>query len=213
MASVGRLSAVLVDDHQVFLDGFVQLMALDGRIHVVAAARSSAEGLAAVESHRPDLVVLDVAVDRVPAERNVRQILRISPRSVVVMVSAHDHAPLRERLLQAGARAYFTKTLSGVELIDAFVNAAGSPAPEPVVRELVEEAPSLTLREQQVLRLMSLGYSNKQIGVELKIAEGTVKQYIVVLFRKLGARSRLDAVRRAVSLDLFGDSYDSPPAA
>lgn len=204
--SAGRpapISAVLIDDHRVFLDAFGGLLAHDGRIEVVGQGATTSDGVDAVDEHRPELVVLDVEVDGAPVEQTLRRIQRISPESVVVVVTMHNHAPLREALLRAGARAFLSKSTSGAELIDALVEAVESPAARGTTWPTRRERDPLTDRERAVLRLMSLAQSNKQIGAELGIDEGAVKRDVSLLFQKLGATSRVDAVRKASDLGLL----------
>jgi DNA-binding NarL/FixJ family response regulator len=197
------ISAVLIDDHRVFLDAFGGLLQNDGRIDVVASAATSSGGVEAVETHQPVLVILDVDIDGTPVEQTLLKIQRVSPGSAVAIVTMHNHAPLRDVLLGAGARAFLSKSTSGAVLIDALVEAV---ATAPAVRAKGPahlERESLTQREREVLRLISLAQSNKQIASELGITEGTVKRHAYSLFQKLGATSRVDAVRRASNAGLL----------
>ena len=200
--STERITAVLIDDHRVFLDGFENMLGHDGRIHVVASAATSAEGIEAVREHRPDLIVLDVDIDGTPVEQNLRQLRGISPESAVVIVSMHNFASLRDALLRGGARAYLSKSSSGAVLIDALVRAVRTPVAEHLFGSSAQPI-ELTSREQQVLRLISLAQTNKQIGVEIGATEATVKHLAYTLFHKLGAKSRMDAVRKASDLGLL----------
>lgn len=198
------ISAVLIDDHRVFLDAFGGLLEHDGRIDVVGSAATSAEGIAVVESCRPELVILDVDIDGTPVEQTLRKLRRISPESAVVIVTMHNHAPLRDVLLRSGARAFLSKSTSGAVLIDALVDAVMTPPAAEAKRPAHTEKDAFTQRELEVLRLISLAQSNKEIGAQLGIGEGTVKRHVYVLFQRLGATSRTDAVRKAVDRGLLG---------
>jgi DNA-binding NarL/FixJ family response regulator len=197
------ISTVLIDDHRIFLDAFGNLLAHDGRIEVVASAATTSDGVDAVDDHRPQLVVLDVDIDGAPVEQTLRRIQRISPESAVVIVTMHNHAPLKDALLRAGARAFLSKSMAGAELIGALVEAVTTPADAEAKRPARREKDSLTDREREVLRLMSLAQSNKQIAAELGISEGTVKRHVYSLFQKLDATSRVDAVRKASNLGML----------
>lgn len=199
----GPIRAVLIDDHRVFLDAFGGLLENDGRIEVVASAATSSDGVEAVESHRPALVILDVDIDGTPVEQTLRKIQRVSPESAVVIVTMHNHAPLRDVLLASGARAFLSKSTSGAVLIDALVQAVAATPTAQTKRPARLERESLTEREREVLHLISLAQSNKQIASELGISEGTVKRHAYSLFHKLGATSRVDAVRRASNAGLL----------
>ena len=86
-SATGPISAVLIDDHRVFLDAFGGLLENDGRIDVVASAARSSDGVEAVETHQPVLVILDVDIDGTPVEQTLRKIQRVSPRSAVAIVT------------------------------------------------------------------------------------------------------------------------------
>jgi DNA-binding NarL/FixJ family response regulator len=197
------ISAVLIDDHRVFLDAFGSLLQNDGRIDVVASAATSSGGVEAVETHQPVLVILDVDIDGTPVEQTLRKIQRVSPKSAVAIVTMHNHAPLRDVLQGAGARAFLSKSTSGAVLIDALVEAVATAPAVQAKGPAHLERESLTQREREVLRLISLAQSNKQIASELGITEGTVKRHAYSLFQKLGATSRVDAVRRASNAGLL----------
>ena len=202
------IRAVLIDDHRVFLDGFENLLERDGRIRVVGSSTSSADGIDTVRRHRPELVVLDVDIDGTPVEQNLRQLLSDSPESAVVIVSMHNFASLREALLRGGARAYLSKSTPGAVLIDALVDAVRGPAAKHPYRFSGQRV-ELTPRENQVLRRMSLAQTNRQIGKELGVTETTVKHLAYSLFKKLGATSRMDAVRKASDLGLLDGGHSA----
>jgi DNA-binding NarL/FixJ family response regulator len=194
---------VLIDDHRVFLDAFGNLLAHDGRIQVVASAATTADGVDEVGRHRPELVILDVEVDGTPVEHTLRRIQRVSPGSAVAIVTMHNHAPLRDMLLRSGARAFLSKSTSGAALIDSLVEAVATPPAPGAKRPVSAQHEPLTDRENEVLHLISLAQSNKQIAGQLGITESTVKRHANSIFVKLGATSRLEAVRKAADRGLL----------
>ncbi|GAB3808712.1 response regulator transcription factor [Humibacter antri] len=194
---------MLIDDHRVFLDAFGALLEHDGRIEVVGSAATSAEGIALVESSLPALVILDVDIDGTPVEQTLRTLRRISPESAVAIVTMHNHLPLKDVLLRSGARAFLSKSTSGAVLIGALVEAVTTPPAAEAKHRAQRENDAFTQRELEVLRLISLAQSNKQIAVQLGISEGTVKRHAYSLFQKLGATSRMDAVRKSADRGLL----------
>jgi DNA-binding NarL/FixJ family response regulator len=194
-------TALLVDDHQIFLDGLVLVMGHDARIRVVGRADSSAGAIEAAARLQPDLVVLDVDLGSVPAETTLRGVLRASPRSRVAMLTMHNSTVLRDSLMRSGAAAFLSKTLAAASVIDKLL--AASTQPQPTAPPSDQERPLLTRREREVLRLMSLAMSNSQIARELSISEGTVKRHASTAYLKLGATSRVDAARKAAMLGLI----------
>ena len=194
-------TALLVDDHHVFLDGLALVMNHDGRVRVIGKAVSSVEAIAAAAELKPDLIVLDVDLDGSPSETTLRRVLRASPGSRVVMLTMHNSAVLRETLLRSGAAAFLSKSLPARSVIDELLEVLAQPVP--AAPAPAQERPLLTKREREILRLMSLAMSNQQIARELSIAEATVKRHAATAFGKLGATSRVDAARKASMLGLI----------
>lgn len=194
-------TALLVDDHQIFLDGLALVIGHDARIRVIGRAGSSAEAVEVAEELKPDLIVLDVDLGAVPAETTLRRLLRVSPGSRVAMLTMHNSPVLRDALLRSGAVAFLSKTLAAASVITELLTALTQPLA--AARPAAHARPLLTPREREVLRLMSLAMSNNQIARELSISEGTVKRHASTAYLKLGATSRVDAARKAAMLGLI----------
>jgi DNA-binding NarL/FixJ family response regulator len=173
--------------------------------------RGAALSLAA--AYRPDLLLLDLHMpgDVTPAAlcRAMRELL---PDARIVIVTAFDASPEIRECLLAGADGCLLKDTSETDMAAALrAAAAGTPALDSriafrLARELAAEpaqrAPRLSGREQEVLRLLARGYSNRGIARELELTEATVKGHVSHLLDKLNATSRLDAVVRASSAGL-----------
>lgn len=196
-------TVVLVDDHQVFLDGLQLILEHGSRVNVIGRAPNAGEAEAIVSRTRPDLIVLDVDLGDGALESNIRRLLRASPRSRVVVLTMHTSPALRDQALRCGASAYVSKSASGFEVETALISALQGGHPVPLSMSTIGEFSLLTSRERDVLRLVALAMSNRQIGDHLSITEGTVKRHASSAYAKLNAASRLDAVQKATQLGLI----------
>ncbi|MFJ3720213.1 response regulator [Streptomyces sp. NPDC090057] len=213
--------ALLVDDHALFRDGLRELLVADGQIEVVAMGGNGAECVELALRHRPDVILLDVEMPGQDAWTTLEQLRRQVPESKVVILSMHEGYTLVQRLLDAGAAAYLTKSVVRRELVAA-VCATAADESDSVTVSLPRRAllapqaarpESLSAREAEVLDLVAQAYSNAEIAGELFITESTVKRHLSNIYAKLGATSRLDAVRHAMRTGLSGDFGRRPPSA
>jgi len=198
-------SVVIVDDHRLFREGLHGILSRDATLNVVGEGDSSASARSLVADLRPDVLLLDVEMPGLPAESTVRWVRRTHPDTAVVILTMHVDRILEGRLRAAGAAHYLQKTIASADLL-AVVRTVRPWELVPVGSESSEPAasPLLTARESEVLRLVALAYSNREIGLQLVLAEGTVKRHVSNIFVKLDATSRMGAVRRATALGLFG---------
>jgi DNA-binding NarL/FixJ family response regulator len=178
--------------------------AVPGVDRVVTAA-SGEEALARYASEMPDLVLMDVQMPGVGGIEATRQLCHAHPEARIVMLTAQDDRDNVAAAVANGARGYLLKDVSHEELCAAVVTAlTGGELFEPSVRRALVDrqagkdaeaaASALTERELQVLRGMSQGMSNAEIGRELFLSEDTVKTHARRLFRKLGVGDRAQAV-------------------
>jgi len=199
-----RITVAIVDDHALFRTGLRLLLEQDPRVCVSGEGASGKEALEIAESLAPEVMLLDVEMDRTSADATIRTIVRTAPSVRIIVLTMHRDSVLRRQLLQAGAVDYLTKDVPGHELVDHIVQAARNAQPRAIARYLEPRAPDLlSQRELQVLRMIGQARSNKDIAALLSIAEGTVKRHTTNIYTKLGARSRIDAVRKASRLGLF----------
>jgi NarL family two-component system response regulator LiaR len=203
------IRVLLVDDHAVVREGLRNFLELQDGIVVVGDAADGEEAIEAAERLRPDVVLMDLVMPRLDGLGAMRELRtrRVETRVIVLTSFAED-----DRLLpaiQAGAAGYLLKNVEPKELARA-VRAAhtGEALLDPgVAARLVEtiakastQAPGseLTRREAEVLDLITCGYSNKRIALELGISEKTVKTHVGHLLAKLGVADRTQAALRAV---------------
>ncbi len=202
------MRVVIVEDHPVFRDGLAALLSNGQSLHVVAAVGSRAEGLTAVEQHRPDVFVVDLRLPDGSGADLVRQVREQVPETrVLLLTSSDDHADV-VAALQAGGHGYLLKTAPPREVVDAVVAVGSGSAvvADTVLRLLAERAagtpgtraarafPALTDREYEVLDRMAHGAGTHQVARELGLSEKTVRNHVSNVLVKLGVRDRSAAV-------------------
>jgi DNA-binding NarL/FixJ family response regulator len=172
-----------------------------GVANALRTAMSGEEALALLSERPADVVLVDTAMARPDCVHFTRRLLSRSPHAAVVLVGAEDPR-VAAAAVAAGARGVIRTGEHGDDLVTALTRGIlmicpnGAPmAPAP--REVANHRAVLTERELQVLRGMSEGRSNAEIGRQLFVSEDTVKTHARRLFRKLGARDRAHAVAAA----------------
>ncbi|HEV7184362.1 MAG: response regulator [Actinomycetales bacterium] len=197
-------SVVLADDHALFRQGVRSL--IEGQFLILGEAPNGHDAILLVTRTQPDVLLLDVEMPGPTAEQTVTRIRRASPMTAIVILTMHTDAVLERQLLRAGASQFVSKTIDGRGLrkIVAEVRVSSIVAsPNPPGDSRAAEI--LTSRELEVLRMISQAYTNRDISQRLSIAEGTVKRHTTNIYAKLGAMSRIDAVRKAARLNLLGN--------
>ena len=200
--SQNPIRLLVVDDHPLLRSGVAALVANHPDIVLVAEASDSQEGVEKVCSHNPDVTLLDLqmpglnGIDALIAMREVRPSVR-----VIILTTYSGDAHIT-KAMTAGAQGYLLKTLLHIDLL-ATIRAvyAGRKMMSPSVAAQVaaySAADALTCRELDVLRLLSNGCANKEIGHKLSITEDAVKSRMKNIFVKLNANDRAHAVSIAL---------------
>jgi DNA-binding NarL/FixJ family response regulator len=205
---------LLVDDHSVVRQGLRMFLNLDPELEVVGEAVNGAEGVRLAHELKPDIVLMDMlmpVMDGVEATAVIRR--ELPDTEVIALTSVLDDSSVFGAI-RAGAIGYLLKDTEADELNRAIRAAAAgqvqlSPAAAArLVREVrVPDNPEpLTGRENDVLRLIAGGMSNKEIAQALGIGEKTVKTHVSNILGKLGVLSRTQAALYAVREGLVSDS-------
>jgi two-component system, NarL family, response regulator LiaR len=200
---------LVADDHPVVRDGLVLMLGTQPDFTVVGEAAAGAETVQKTCQLSPDVLLLDLEMPDMDGLSALKQIRMTCPTVKVLVFTAFDTDERIVGAVQAGARGYLLKGAPRQELFNAirFIAQGGSLL-QPVIasklmRHLSEpEQESLTDRENDVLRLMVQGKTNKEIGTALVISERTVKFHISSILAKLTAANRTEAVTIAVQRGL-----------
>jgi len=204
----------LVEDQTLVREGIRSLLALDPEIAVTGEAADGAAAVDAIPSSGADVVLLDMRLPRMSGLEVLRALAAAGALPPTIILTTFDDDELLLGGLRAGAKGYLLKDVSLAELVRAIRDvAAGGTAVHPIASERIvrgleagpdpafprlEPADPLTERELEVLRLMTGGYSNREIANALRVAEGTVKNHVSSILSKLGVRDRTRAVLQAV---------------
>lgn len=211
------IRALLVDDQTLVRQGIRGLLELVDGIDIVAETADGQEGLDAVIHHRPDIVLLDLRMPRFDGLFLLNALRDAAIDVPVLVLTTFDDDALVLQALRAGARGYLLKDVTLDQLAGAVRTVAGGGTlVQPAITDRLlravragaplDDAPTspLTDRELDVLRLVASGYTNREIGEALFLAEGTVKNHVSTVLVKLSARDRTNAVLRALHDGLLG---------
>jgi DNA-binding NarL/FixJ family response regulator len=205
-----RISVAVIDDQRLFRLGMIGLLAAEPDIEVVGESSPGPGACALVGRTRPEIILLDTEFGSAGSAQCIPALLTASPRSKLVVVTGRYDS----RLAAAGAHGYVLRSAGRDELLVA-VRAAHRGSGRVLVsvsRETFTQlgrAPGalLSRREREVMVLVAVGMRNSQIANRLYISEGTVKRHLTNAYLKLGAASRMAAVKKALSLGIvsYGD--------
>lgn len=202
---------MLVDDHPLVRDGLRARLEAVPHFRVVAEADSGAEALALAGSTRIDLVLMDITMRDGSGIEATARLYANYPDIAVLILSMHDKLEYVTQAMQAGARGYVLKDAPGKDIVLAIdtVVAGGIYYSAAVARQLARPATQdnqLTSREQEVLRHIANGESNKQIARALDLSVRTVETHRLNIKRKLGIEGQAELIKFAVQHGRFGGS-------
>ncbi|MDH5425144.1 MAG: response regulator transcription factor [Gammaproteobacteria bacterium] len=206
----------VVDDHQLFLDGFCLLLDKLNADTRITSCNNSQEGMKILsKNNNYDLIILDLSIPDIDGITLLKDIREKNILSPVVFVSASENINQIARAVLAGASGFIPKHSDTTVMIDAlseilsgnfYLPAALTPLIEKELDYLYKQADSvtaLTKRQQQVLQSLSKGLSNKEIADLLSISEPTVKSHISIIFQTLNVKNRVECVREAEKVGII----------
>ncbi len=215
---MNEITLMVVDDHPIFRQGVIDALSLEPDFRVIGEADNGDTALELIRERLPDVVILDVNLPGLNGQQITRRISLERLPCRVVLVTAYDDEAQIIFAIQAGAKAYCAKdiapdALMGVvrtvmegkyviqdrvmsaEEVTEWLKARGITQDVSKKRRgTTGELAPLSEREMEVLTLLSKGYSNKEIALELDISHQTVKNHVTAILRKLGVNDRTQAV-------------------
>ncbi len=195
-----KIRVVLAEDQAMVLGALAALLELEPDMEVVARAANGREALKLVEQHTPDVLVTDIEMPE-KTGLEVAAALKVSRPGVrTVILTTFARPGYLRRAMDSGARGYLLKDRPAAELADAVRRVhRGMRVVDPglAIEAWNAEQDPLTERERQILQRAGEGRSSSEISGELRLSEGTVRNYLSEAISKLGAANRVDAARIA----------------
>ena len=203
---------LVADDHSLFRDGLVSLLEAAG-MDVVGQVGDGETAIEAALRLRPDVVLMDLNMPGIGGLEALRRLRAEWPAVQVVMLTVSEEQADLVAAVQAGARGYLLKHLKADEFLDML---HGLERGEAAMSRLTTArllsgvsqlshsgaGANLTEREEELLRLLAEGLSNKSIAQKLSLSENTVKYHLKNILQKLGVHNRTEAATQAIRLGL-----------
>ncbi|MFQ5623224.1 MAG: response regulator [Paracoccaceae bacterium] len=201
---------VIADDHPIYRDGLARTLIEAGGIELAGQAKNADEAVEICRQTQPDVVLLDISMPGSGISAAAR-IASDVPKAGIAMLTVSENNRDVMSALRAGATGYVLKGISASELVSVVQDIAAGKShisPELAARVLAEmQTPrqqperdpieTLTKREEDILRLVSTGKSNKEVARALDLQEKTVKHYMTAILQKLQVRNRVEAALKA----------------
>ncbi len=214
---MAKTRILLMTDLNLFHDGLAAIIENQDDLELIDPESAALSSVALVQHLNPDIILLDLNLSGIDGVTLMREVLAAQPRARIITLTVHNDDALIAAAVQAGAVGYVHKQSRAADFLQAIHRvAAGGVAIDPLVaqqvlseyRKLLTEAkPSLandlTPRDLTILRYLSEGHSNREIGALLGLSEQTIKNTLSILYQKLGVINRAEAVMVAMRRNLI----------
>jgi NarL family two-component system response regulator LiaR len=205
------IRVLVVDDHGMVRRGLSAYLASESDIAVVAEARDGQEAIQVCEQEQLDVILMDLIMPELGGVAAIKIISDRWPDMRIIALTSFQEKELVQDALKAGATSYLLKNISGQDLAQAIRDTyAGRPmlakeAVDALVQTDEDEedlGKDLTLREQEVLRLLCKGLTNPEIAMQLSVSRSTVKAHVSSILSKLGVSNRSEAIALSIEKKL-----------
>ncbi len=221
-----KIRVLLADDQDIIRTGLTIILNHQPDLEVVGQAADGVEAVEFAKQLHPDVILMDIKMPRLNGIQATRQIMAALPRTQIIILTTYDTDDWVFDGIRAGAVGYLLKDASGDNLAEAVrgalrgesqmdptvarkvlrefqhVTSFNRAAPAPASAPEEEPLEKLTDREEEILKLLAAGLSNKEIAQKLALSEGTVKNHISAILAKLHANDRTQAVLTALKRGL-----------
>jgi two-component system response regulator DesR len=193
------IRVVIAEDQTMMLGALAALLGTERDIEVVGTARDGDQALELVKRTTPDVLLTDIEMPRMTGLELAAAARALERPPRVIILTTFARPGYLRRALEAGASGYVLKDASAGRLADAIrrVHAGGRAIETELAAEAWGEPGPLTDRERQVLRLAAEGSNGPEIAAQLRLSEGTVRNYLSEAISKVGGKNRIDAARIA----------------
>lgn len=210
-----KCSLAVCDDHPIFLEGLVCVLADNNEFEIVEKGCSAEDAVRMSMQHKPDVIFMDLDMPGSVLSA-IHMIRQDAPEVKILVLTASVAVELAVQVLEAGAHGYLVKGSSTSEIscavhavmrdetyvTQAFASKIIAALQDTSRRKQALQAIKLTAREEQVVQLLLRGKTNREIGDKLQVSEKTVKHYMSVLMQKLHVRNRIEVVLAAQKLEI-----------
>jgi DNA-binding NarL/FixJ family response regulator len=206
-----KVRILLAEDHKVMREGLRMVLNREASMEVVGEADDGLEAIKLTQELRPDVVVMDVSMPGLNGLRATEALMKALPSTKILILTRHADVSYVQRLLLAGANGYVLKQSALEELVRGIRRvAAGQKYLDPAISDQAigmitvgmgkarTAGPSLSRREEDVLRFVALGFLTKEIAARLEISIKTVEAHKANAMIKIGLKNRIDIVRYAI---------------
>ncbi|HQZ94904.1 MAG TPA: response regulator transcription factor [Pyrinomonadaceae bacterium] len=215
-----KLRVLIAEDHQTVREGVKLLIDSQPDMEVVGEAGDGEVAIQEATRLMPDILLMDISMPNLNGLKATKRLRSVRPNIKILILTRHTDDGYLQQLIGAGASGYVLKQSAPTELINAIRTiAAGNAYLDPSLTRKVmggyvnrassmrgETKGELSDRETEVLRLISFGYSNKEIGAKLALSVKTIEAHKANAMRKLGISSRIDIVKYAILQDWLKDN-------
>ena len=206
---------MIADDHPLVREALRQALDGEGDMEVVAEAGDGEEAVTLASEFKPDVAVMDIVMPKLNGIEATRKIKEIAPDIAILILTAYDDDEYVLGLLDAGAAGYLLKSARGQDLAQAIraIKAGESVLHPKIIAKLLKRAMATTVeehkasgllseRESEILRLVALGMSNKEIAEKLFLSQRTIKAHLTNIFNKFNVASRSEAIVKGLQWGL-----------
>lgn len=209
-----QLRVLIVEDHPVYADGLQMVLEARGPYRIVGVAGTANAALSMARQYEPQIILVDVELPKVSGFDLISPVSRICPEAKIVVLTGHGEEEYALKAVQLGAHGYLQKDMNASQLLSALEQiAAGERVigkPQTLTAVLTEcshlmrdrdrEKLGVSGQEVEIIRLAAAGLNNKDIGIHQFWSEITVKRKMQEIYRKLGVKTRAQAVAEAIRL-------------
>lgn len=222
------ISIIIVDDERLLREGLQMLLQSEEGLEIVAICASGKEALQAIKEHKPNVVLMDIKMSEMDGIEAMKRIKKEYPHTVVLMLTTFAEDRFIVDAMAGGADGFLLKDLSAKVIVQTIRDAMNGELmlSTPIASKLAakrsvmydgsadifdenklrESGYTFTVRERNIVELMIEGYTNRQIASTLLMGEGTVRNYISVIYNKIGTNDRQAAISILKDM-LLKDTY------
>lgn len=220
-----QITILLADDHRVLRQGMAQALEAQPDMVVIAQADNGIEAVELVHIHQPDVALVDINMPEMDGVEATRRITADSPQTSIIILTMYRQGDIVVEAIKAGASGYLLKEVELEEVLTAIrAVARGEAVMDPAIagRVLAElrstksainqlPEPHLSDRDLELLRLLTKGLSNKEIGEQLQVAEKTIRNRLTFIYRELHLENRTQAALYTIREGLLDNSSETTP--